>query len=71
LGSTFRDLAIQRECRVIEGHFLPDQYTHADFDTPEVFSLSGYRLSEREKCHSDSQNVHGAEKEFYRSTFLG
>jgi hypothetical protein len=46
-------------------------YTHADFDTTEVFSFSGHRLSERQKRHTDSQDLHGSEKEFYRSTFLG
>jgi hypothetical protein len=34
-------------------------YTHADIDTTQIFSFSGRRLSEREKCHPDSQNVHG------------
>ena len=24
LGETFRDLAVQKECNVIEGHLLPD-----------------------------------------------
>lgn len=24
LGETFRDLAVQKECNVIEGHILPD-----------------------------------------------
>jgi hypothetical protein len=46
-------------------------YSHTDIDTTQVFSFSGCRLSKRKKCHSDSNNVHGAEKEFYRSTFLG
>ena len=46
-------------------------YPHADIDAAQVFGFSGCRLSERQKCRTDCENVHGAEKEFYRSTFLG
>jgi len=35
------------------------------------FGCTNCRRSERQKCHSDSQNVYGSEKEFYGSTFLG
>jgi len=38
---------------------LVGSYTHADIDTTQVFSFSCRRLFEGEKCHSDSQNVHG------------
>ena len=71
LGSTFRDLAIQRECQVIEGHLLPD-HIHMLISIPPKHAVSQVIGSpERQKCHSDSQDLHGAEKEFYRSTFLG
>jgi putative transposase len=39
LGSTFRDLAIQRECQVIEGHFLPD-HIHMLISIPPKYSVS-------------------------------
>jgi hypothetical protein len=44
-------------------------YTHADIDTTQVFGFSGRRLSERKKCDSDSQNIHGTEKELRVSIF--
>jgi putative transposase len=37
LGSTFRDLAIQRECQVIEGHLLPD-HIHMLISIPPISS---------------------------------
>ena len=39
LGSTFRDLAIQRECRVIEGHLLPD-HIHMLISIPPKHAVS-------------------------------
>jgi hypothetical protein len=46
-------------------------YSHAHVDTAEIFSFSGCRLSERQKCHSYSQNLYGVKEEFYGSAFLG
>jgi len=39
LGSTFRDLASQRECQVIEGHILPD-HIHLLILIPPKYSVS-------------------------------
>ena len=39
MGSTFRDLASQRECQVIEGHFLPD-HIHLLISIPPKYSVS-------------------------------
>ena len=44
LGSTFNDLATQKECRVIEGHLLPD-HIHILISIPpkySVFQVIGY-----------------------------
>ena len=40
-GSTFSDLAMQRECRVIEGHLLPD-HIHMLISIPPVSQVIGY-----------------------------
>ena len=71
LGSTFRDLAIQRECRVIEGHLLPD-HIHMLISIPPKYSVSqviGYLKGK--STIQIARTYMGAEKEFYRSTFLG
>ena len=39
LGSTFRELAMQRESRVIEGHLLPD-HVHVLISIPPKYAVS-------------------------------
>jgi putative transposase len=39
LGSTFRDLALQKECRVVEGHLLPD-HIHILLSIPPKHAVS-------------------------------
>ena len=39
LGSTFKDLAIQKECKVLEGHLLPD-HIHMLISIPPKYSVS-------------------------------
>ena len=39
LGSTFRDLAMQKECQVIEGHLLPD-HIHMLISIPPKYAVS-------------------------------
>lgn len=39
LGSTFRDLAVRRECQVMEGHLLPD-HIHMLISIPPKHSVS-------------------------------
>jgi putative transposase len=39
LGSTFRDLAEQKECQVMEGHLLPD-HIHMLISIPPKYSVS-------------------------------
>jgi REP-associated tyrosine transposase len=36
LGEVLRRLAVQKECRVLEGHLMPNHVAHASFDSPEV-----------------------------------
>ena len=48
LGSTFNDLATQKECRVMEGHLLPD-HIHILISIPpkySVFQVIGYLKGE-------------------------
>jgi REP element-mobilizing transposase RayT len=39
LGETFRDLAVQKECNVIEGHLLPD-HVHMLISIPPKYAVS-------------------------------
>ena len=39
LGETFRDLAMQKECKVIEGHLLPD-HVHILMSIPPKYAVS-------------------------------
>jgi putative transposase len=39
LGSTFRDLAVQKECQVIEGHLLPD-HIHMLISIPPKYAVA-------------------------------
>ena len=39
LGSTFKDLAMQKECKVLEGHLLPD-HIHMLISIPPKYSVS-------------------------------
>ena len=39
LGETFRDLAVQKECNVIEGHLLPD-HVHILISIPPKYAVS-------------------------------
>ena len=39
LGETFRDLAQQRECDILEGHLLPD-HVHVLISIPPKYSVS-------------------------------
>jgi putative transposase len=39
LGETFRDLAMQKECKVIEGHLMPD-HVHILMSIPPKYSVS-------------------------------
>src|SRR5450759_4606402 len=39
LGETFRDLAVQKDCNVIEGHLLPD-HVHMLISIPPKYAVS-------------------------------
>jgi putative transposase len=47
LGMVLRTLAEQRECRVEEGHLMPDHSAHAAVDPTEIFGVGARRLG----CH--------------------
>ena len=49
LGDVFRNLARQKESRVLEGTFAIRPCAHSDFDTAEMCGIAGGWLHKREK----------------------
>jgi putative transposase len=52
LGQAFHDLARRKECRIEEGHLMPD-HVHGDIDTPQIFGGADHRIHEREEFDMD------------------
>src|SRR6201984_3365237 len=53
LGQVFHDLARRKECRIEEGHLMPDHVHMLNIDPTEIFGGGGDRVSEREKFDLD------------------
>ena len=49
LGQVFHDLARRKECRIEEGHLMPDHVHMLIFDTSEVFGGADHRIYEGEE----------------------
>ncbi len=70
LGEIFRDLAKQKECKVVEGHLMPD-HVHILISIPPKHSVSQVVGYQRQKCDSNRSKLSGSEKEFCWPAFLG
>jgi len=70
LRSTFRELAMQRESRVIEGRLLPD-HAHVLISILPKYAMAQVVGYLKEKCHSHRAYVYGPEEELYGSALLG
>ena len=44
LEQLFKELAVQKECTVIEGHLIAGPCPHVDLDTAEVCGVAGRRF---------------------------
>src|SRR5207342_3465576 len=53
LGQVFHDLARRKECRIEEGHLMPDHVSHVDIDTSQIFGGADHRIHEREEFDMD------------------
>jgi len=57
LGEIFHALARQKECKIIEGHLMPD-HVHICIEIPPKLSVSMRdRIYQGEKCNRHSQAV--------------
>jgi len=69
LGQVFHDLARRKECRIEEGHMMPD-HVHSRFDTSQVFGGADHRVHEREELDMDSAECRTQDAEFSRPQIL-
>jgi putative transposase len=71
LGKVLKELAVQKECEIVEGHLMSD-HVHMCISIPPKHSVSyvvGY--NQREECDIDRSDVYGEGKEFYGRELLG
>ena len=57
LGQAFHDLARRKECRIEEGHLMPDHVRHVDIDTSQIFGGADHRIHEGKSSIWIAQNV--------------
>jgi putative transposase len=70
LGEIFRALARQKECRILEGHLMPDHVPMCIAIPPKHPVASGSRVSQGEECYRHGPTVRQREK-FHGRAFLG
>ena len=70
LGQVFHDLARRKECRIEEGHLMPD-HVHMLIDTPEVFGGADHRVHEREEFDMDRAECRTQDAKFPGPQILG
>ena len=70
LGRVFHDLARRKECRIEEGHLMPD-HVHMLIDPSEVLGGADHRVYEREKFDMDRAECRAQDAEFSRPQVLG
>ena len=69
LGEIFRELALQKECKVVEGHLMPD-HVHILLSIPPKYSVSqvvGYIKGK--SAIQIARNVQGRKKNFVGQHF--
>ena len=57
LGGVFRRLAEQKECRILEGHMMPDHVHMLIAIQPKLRGVASGRVHQREKRHLYSADV--------------
>jgi putative transposase len=64
LGSVFRDLAEQKECKVEEGHLIPD-HVHMLLSVPPKYSVSSVMGFIKGKCAIHIARVYAGRRRNY------
>ena len=71
LGQVFHELARQKECKVEEGHLMPDHVHMLLAHPTEVCGVAGARLHEGQKRDPHRAGVCRTKAQFRRRAFLG
>jgi hypothetical protein len=71
LGEVFRQLALQKESRIEEGHLLSDHVHMLIAIPPKARGGASGRVHQGEKRDPSGAGVRGAQAELRRATFLG
>ena len=69
LGEVFKELALQKESQILEGHLMGD-HVHMLISI-QVFSIPGCRIYKRKKCNPYCENLCWQTSELYWAEFLG
>ena len=71
LGQVFHDLARRKECRIEEGHLMPD-HVHMLISIPPKYSVAqNHRIHEREEFDMDRAECRTQDAEFSGPQILG
>jgi hypothetical protein len=70
LGPIFHALAQQKECKIVEGHLMPDHVHMCIAIPPKYPGRFGNRVSEREECHCGGPTL-GPRAQLHGRTSLG
>ena len=71
LGEVFRRLAEQKQCRIEEGHLMPD-HVHMMISIPPKYAVSEVvGFHQRQECDPPCAGVRRAQAEFCGSALLG
>ena len=71
LGQVFHDLARRKECRIEEGHLMPDHVHMLNIDTSQIFGGADHRIHEREEFDMDRAECRTQDAEFSGAQVLG
>ena len=71
LGTVFRELAQRKECKIEEGHLMPDHVHMLISIPPEIFGGGGDRVSEGEKLDLDCAEHRTQAAQFSGPQILG
>ena len=70
MGEILRELARQKERRVVDGHLMPD-HVHVLISIPPKYAVASVVDFVKGKCDSHSKKFYGATKELRGTELLG
>src|SRR5262245_61628813 len=71
LGEVFRKLAMQKECKIEEGHLMPDHVHIDDLDSSQIRRLPGRGVHQGQERDPSGSGLWGEEAQFRGTALLG